>query len=63
MGALTLDSAAVSADDAIDEDDIDASRLVFTPVAHEHGNDYAAFRLKVNDAPTGCQEQIVCPVS
>ena len=48
-GSLTLDGAAVSANDVVDVDDIRAYKLVFTPDTGTSGNPYAVFIFKVSD--------------
>ena len=52
LGSLTLDDTAVDADDSITKADIDASRLVFTPVANANGDGYTDFSFKLNDGAT-----------
>ena len=48
-GTLALDGAAVAADQAVTRNDIDAGRLVFTPVTGERGDPYTSFTFKVGD--------------
>ena len=48
-GTLVLDGAAVTADQAVTRDDIDAGHLVFTPVTGERGDPYTSFTFKVGD--------------
>ena len=52
LGSLTLDGADVDADDSITKADIDASKLVFTPVANANGDGYTKFSFKLNDGTT-----------
>ena len=52
LGSLTLDGATVDADDSITKADIDASKLVFTPVANANGDGYTTFSFKLNDGTT-----------
>ena len=52
LGSLTLDGTAVDADDSITKADIDASKLVFTPVANANGDGYTDFSFKLNDGTT-----------
>ena len=55
LGSLTLDGADVDADDSITKADIDASELVFTPVANANGDGYTDFSFKLNDGPPRAQ--------
>jgi len=49
-GALTLvGSGAVSAGDFISKADIDANKLIFTPIANANGTGYASFTFQVQD--------------
>ena len=48
-GALTVDGAAVSANQSVPAADIVAGRLVFTPVADGNGDPYTSFAFKVSD--------------
>ena len=48
-GALTLDGTAVTANQSVTRANIDAGRLVFTPVENANGDDYASFTFKVSD--------------
>ena len=49
VGALALDSAAVSAGDEVTTADIDDDKLVFTPVAGANGSPYTSFTFTVSD--------------
>ena len=49
VGDLELDGVDVTEDQVIDEADIDAGKLTFTPAAGENGTGYATFQFKVND--------------
>ena len=49
VGTLALDGAAVTMNQVIPKADIDASKLVFTPVSGGSGTAYTAFTFKVND--------------
>ena len=49
LGSLTNDDTAVRADQSIARADIDANRLVFTPVADGNGDHYTSFTFKVSD--------------
>ncbi len=48
-GALTLNGVAVTAGQTVSVTDINANRLVFTPVANANGNNYASFTFQVQD--------------
>ncbi|TAK87025.1 MAG: tandem-95 repeat protein, partial [Aquabacterium sp.] len=48
-GSLTLNGAAVSANDVIQASDIAAGKLQFTAAANAHGTGYASFDFKVQD--------------
>ena len=48
-GSLTLDGAAVSANDTVPAADIGASKLAYTPPANGHGTGYTSFTFKVSD--------------
>ena len=52
LGSLTLDGADVDADDSITKAEIDASKLVFNPVANANGDGYTTFAFKLNDGTT-----------
>ncbi len=49
VGSLTYDGTAVTANLAVTKADIDASKLVFTPVTGGSGTPYTTFTFKVND--------------
>ena len=48
-GSLTLNSAAVSAEDRVTKTQLDGGELEFTPAADENGAGYASFTFKVSD--------------
>ena len=48
-GTLTVDGAAVSANQSVPAADIAAGRFVFTPVADGNGDPYTSFSFKVSD--------------
>ena len=48
LGALTLSSTAVTADQSVTKDQLDASNLVYTPVANGSGSGYASFLFRVS---------------
>ena len=43
LGALALDGTAVTADQSVTKDQLDAGSLVYTPVANASGPGYASF--------------------
>ena len=49
VGSLTHDGNAVTANQVVTKADIDANKLVFTPVANANGAGYASFTFKVSD--------------
>ncbi|WP_185966231.1 retention module-containing protein [Ectopseudomonas mendocina] len=48
-GQLTLNGSAISAGSSVSVADINAGKLVFTPVANASGNGYATFTFQVQD--------------
>ena len=48
-GTLTLDGVKVEAGDSVSREEIEASKLVFSPTADENGEGYASFSFKVSD--------------
>ena len=48
-GGLTLDGVAVTADQVVSRADIDADKLVYTPLTNANGTDYASFTFRVSD--------------
>ena len=48
LGALALDGTAVTADQSVTKDQLDASNLVYTPVANASGPGYASFLFRVS---------------
>ena len=54
-GTLALDGTAVAANQSVTRADIDAGRLVFTPVENANGDDYGLFLFKVSD---GTEESV-----
>ena len=48
-GTLTLDGVKVEAGDSVSREEIEASKLVFSPAADENGEGYASFSFKVSD--------------
>ena len=49
VGSLTHDGSAVTANQVVTKANIDANKLVFTPVANANGAGYASFTFKVSD--------------
>ncbi len=49
-GTLSLNGAAVQPGDVINANEIAGHKLVFTPVASEHGDDYARIEFRVTDS-------------
>ncbi len=49
LGTLALDGTAVTVDVDVAKTDIDADKLIFTPVVGASGTGYASFTFKVND--------------
>ncbi len=48
-GSLKLNGVAVTTGQTINASDITANKLVFTPIANDNGNNYAAFAFQVQD--------------
>ena len=48
LGALALDGTAVTADQSVTKDQLDAGNLVYTPVANGSGSGYASFLFRVS---------------
>ena len=48
-GTLTLDGTEVTANQSVTKANIDAGKLVFTPVENANGDDHARFTFKVSD--------------
>ena len=58
-GALTLDGAAVSAGAVVTKAQLDASRLIYAPLANANGNSHASFTFSVSDGRYGSAAESV----